>query len=193
MRHLLIVAMLIMAAIGGYFVIREDGSDKGTGVQYTAYSNPDLGIEFNYRTGPKGYVLQESSPVDKAAGLVKALVLMRAEDAARGIPQGGEGPVTLSVHVFTNSAKQRPQAWADAHTQYSNINLKMGEVAEVVIGGANAIRYKADGLYVSDNVVVAHGDSVYVISGSFLDEGSDIRRDFQPLVDSVKFIPKAGQ
>jgi hypothetical protein len=71
--------------------------------------------------------------------------------------------------------------------------LKLGEVESTVVGGANAVRYKADGLYASENVVVAHGDHVYVITGQFMDEDSDIRKDFGPLVASFRFVPAPGQ
>jgi hypothetical protein len=76
---------------------------------------------------------------------------------------------------------------------YSNINLMRGEVSEYVLGGANAIRYAADGLYASDNVVVAHGENMYVITGSYMDADSDIKKDFATLLESVTFIPQPGQ
>jgi len=76
---------------------------------------------------------------------------------------------------------------------YSNINLKTSEPAEKVVGGANAITYMADGLYASENAVIAHGGNIYVVTGQFIDANSDIRLDFEPLLNSIRFIPKPSQ
>ena len=164
--------------------------DAGT---MTTYSNPELGIEFEYQTGSDGYVLQEHIPTDTAANLVRTIVLMQSADAAVAPPAGGERPPVISISVFKNTKKQFPRTWADQNVQYSLINLAQGEIEETVVGGTNAIRYNADGLYASDNVVVAHGENMYVITGQYMDAGSDIRADFAPLVASIRFIPPEGQ
>ncbi|MFA5996449.1 MAG: hypothetical protein WC790_01865 [Candidatus Paceibacterota bacterium] len=189
---LILVAVL---AVAGYVLLQTDAAEinPGLNTQYSTFSSSELGIEFSYRSGPQGYVLEESAPADAQAGLVKVLTLIRAEDASREMPVGGEGPAIMAVHIFENPQKQWPQMWADTHIPYSNINLKTGDVSETTVGGANAIRYIADGLYASENAVVAHGDSIYVITGQFLDKDSDIRRDFQPLLESIRFISKPGQ
>jgi hypothetical protein len=72
-------------------------------------------------------------------------------------------------------------------------NLATGEIGEAVVGGANAIRYMADGLYASENIVVAHGDHMYVINGQFMEQNAPIRSDYQALVESIRFIPAPGQ
>ena len=157
------------------------------------FSSAELGLSFTYPIGPEGYVLQEAPINDPANNLVQAFMLTRTEDAIRQPPQGGEGPPVIAIYVFANPQKQRPQAWADNHIQYSNIDLSMGEVREAVIGGANAIRYRADGLYASEVTVVAHGGHMYLITGQFISEDSDIRRDYEPILQSVRFVPAPDQ
>lgn len=188
-----LVAVVVL--LGAYFVLKIDKNNQVVteNKNVAVYSSTELGLEFSYPTGSEGYVLEEVTPADTGAGLLRAIVLMQSEDADRDMPVGGEGPATITITVFKNTQKQQSQAWANAHVQYSNINLKTGDTAEVVVGGANAIRYMADGLYASENVVVAHGENVYVFSGMFLDENSELRRDFSPLVESVRFIPSPGQ
>jgi hypothetical protein len=188
---LIAVGVLILILIGGYFLLTAEQApgDEVSAGDVTTYSNPGLGIEFDYEAGPNGYVVQESTPTDPNGEIVRSIVLMRAEDVANGMPVGGEGPPTITIMVYKNAMKQSSSVWADAHTQYSNINLKMGDALETVVGGANAVRYMADGLYASENVVVAHGENVYVITGMFLDATSDLRMDYAPLVDSFTFIP----
>ena len=180
-----IIALLVL----GYVAFITIGTPVEQQSGPASYKNEALGLTFAYRAGPNGYVVEESTPADTTQPLVRSIVLIRSEDAAKGMPAGGEGPATITVSVYKNEKKQWPQTWADENPQYSNINLKQGAVSEAVVGGANAIRYMADGLYASENVVVAHGEYIYVLSGMFMDENSTLRKDFAPLVESVAFIP----
>jgi hypothetical protein len=76
-----IIAVLVVALIGLYFSLT---INKNEVVNNTAvYSNGGLGIEFTYRTGPDGYVIQELAPSDTAEDLMGTIIIMRTEDAAR--------------------------------------------------------------------------------------------------------------
>lgn len=188
-----ILPILIALSIGVYFSLTVDERVVTNNNTYPNYSNEVLGIEFAYRAGPDGYVIQEHTSSRPTEDLLGTIVLMRTEDAERPMPVGGEGPATITIQAIKNSKNQQPAVWADANNIYSNINLKIGEVSEYVVGGANAIRYSATGLYESDNVVVAHGGNVYVITGSYMDAESDLRKDFAVLLESIRFIPQPGQ
>jgi len=157
------------------------------------YMNQELGIGFDYRTGPKGYVLTERPSSEEGPEPIHTLILMQAADAEAEMPVGGEGPPAITISIFKNAKKQWPQTWANEYIQYSNINLMQNEIQEAVVGGANAIRYMSDGLYASENIVVAHGEHMYVFTGMFIDAESQLRKDFAPLVESVRFVPQPGQ
>lgn len=191
----LFVIAVASIAIGYAALLRSGAEQEGAGQPgaYATYQSAETGIAFEYKTGPDGYILRESAGADPQAGLVRALTLMRAADASRPVPTDSEGPPVIAVYVFENTRRQWSRTWADTHLAYSNINLVASEVEDVVVGGANAVRYMADGLYVSENVVVAHGGYVYVVTGQFIDEDSALRRDFSPLVDSIRFIPMPDQ
>lgn len=195
MKKSLVITAFLVVIVLMYFVFKIDKNrnDEILDNQHATYTSEDVGLSFDYKTGPKGYVLEERLPVDLGTGLVKNILLQRTEDTLRPIPEGGEVSPMIVISIFENPKKQFAGVWADKNTQYSNINLKQGEIKEVVVGGANAIRYIADGLYTSDNTVVAHGDSIYVFSGQFLDKDSSIYSDFNSLIESVKFIPKVKQ
>lgn len=192
-----IIVFLVVAAcvvLVYFFLAPQKGSDSGL----VKYSNPEVGLEFSYPSGPKGYILEEKTPVnDSNKNFIRSLTLFQAEDKTRidqkKIPVGGEGPATINVLVFKNSKKQLPTAWAVENALYSSMNLRTEDPVEDVVGGASAIRYIADGLYPSDNFIVAHGENMYVFTGQYQSPEAPLRRDFVPIVASVRFIPQAGQ
>jgi hypothetical protein len=197
MKKFIYVFLAIALTIGSYYLyiywaLGNDSVEQAT-EGYRTFSQNDVGLEFDYFEGPNGYVVDERMPVDLGTGLVKNIILMRTEDALNEPPVDGEGPPVIVISVFENTEKKFPRTWADENIQHSNINLIMGDVQEVVVGGANAIRYMTDGLYASENMVVAHGDHMYVIIGQFMDQNSQIRRDYPALVQSIRFIPAPGQ
>lgn len=199
MKRTFLAILLALAVFGGLIFLISMASKPANQVKQdavvldetspTMYSNQELGLSFEYKAGSTGYVVEEIVSTDPSSGLLRTITLHSQSDSA--VPVGGEGAPVISIGVFDNAQKQSPRMWADAHMQYSNINLIQGGAKEDVVGGANAIRYIADGLYASDTVVVAHGEFVHVISGQFMDQNSAIAQDFGPLVESIQFIPTA--
>lgn len=163
----------------------KDGQDA----QSATFSNNDLGIQFNYPTGPDGYVLGQATSTDVATEPLNTLILFRTEDVLNQPPVGGEGPPVIVIMVFRNSQNQELQTWAASNTRYSNVNLRMGDVLETSLDGQKAIKYRADGLYTSENVVSTYKDKAYILTGQFMTEDADIRRDFEEIIKTVRFIP----
>jgi hypothetical protein len=161
--------------------------NDNAGKTMTVYRSDEYGFTFKYPS--VDYVLSE--PAAGSGGPLKIIVLATAEDAAEmeSGNQGGEFPPTITIRIFSNDQKEQPDNWVLNHPRFSNIELKMGETIETKVGGAEAVRYRADGLYASDVVVVTHGSYTYVFDGSYIDENSDIRKDFIALIDSIQFLP----
>lgn len=189
----LVLLAAVLGAIGMYFyegknIAQEQAQVPIETVQEVetvkTYSNPNLGIEFEYGSG---YAVEERN-----ATTSNTIVLIRSEDIAN-IPEGGEGPPVITIVVVKNTKKQTPLVWAQQNKIYSNINLAMGSTTDYVLDGVSAIRYTTDGLYLSDNVVVAHGENIYVFTGAYLDADSDIRKNFYSLLETVVFTPEPGQ
>ncbi len=162
---------------------------------FTVYEKAELGLAFEYQTGSDGYTLYERTGGDGSDAQVASLMLVHENQRpmVEDPTMYSEGPINISIEVFENSLKQFPRAWAEEHTAYSNLSLVLGEISETVIGGANALRYRVDGLYQMDVAVVAHGSKMYVLSASYLDTESPTYRDFDPLLTSLRFIPEPGQ
>ena len=107
-KRLIIGIIALIAIIGGlsFLSINKKSSDLGKSSLAT-YSNSDIEIEFDYKTGPSGYVVQESNPSDPKAGLFKSVVLIQSKDAESSRPVGGEGPATITIQIFKNTKKQQ--------------------------------------------------------------------------------------
>lgn len=194
MKKIFILGAVVLVAVGAYVLF---GGQKTTG-GFVKYSSAELGLVFSYPSGPTGYILEEKAPTSESdKELVRTLILWQVEDKknidAGNIPVGGEGPATMSILVFKNPQKQSPSIWAAENALYSNINLRTSDPVEDVIGGVSAIRYIADGLYPSENFIVAHGENIYVFTGQYQSPESPLKRDFLPIVASVAFISQPGQ
>lgn len=188
-----IVTSSIVVLLGYYVIFADKSEDKKDAASLNeamiaTYQDSRGGIVFDYKTGIKGYVTEERVPVATDEEPIKTIVLIPSEDATEAPPLGGEASPVISVALYTNSENLSPLAWAEKNPQYSTINLLQGERGDITVAGASAIRYMADGLYVSENVVIAHNGMIYVITGQFIDEQTDIRRDFSPLIESIRFL-----
>lgn len=166
---------------------------------YSTFTDREIGISFEYTTAPDGYVIDDMSHAvgvgpDGATPLrVYSIISKREKAELEASAEGREGPPTMQLAVYENTNNQSASVWVDAFPMSSYMNLVMGEVArDATVGGADAVRYFSDGLYVSENVVVAKGDFIYHFSGGFLERESVIHTDFQTLMDSVSFLPTGG-
>lgn len=152
------------------------------------YTNAVYGFTFEYPETPDSYVITEQSSKSASDPVYTVVLMSQSEyEALTSSTDAREGPPTISVSVFKNTQKLSPQQWAKTYSAQSNIQLKVGDLAEVLIGGENAVRYLVDGLYLTDTVVVSRGSYVYVFSGGYLTDQSQIKKDFARIVDSVVF------
>ena len=195
----IIILLLLTVAIISYFAIRPKADTPSNPIttqnQTTTYTD-ESGLQFDYRTGPEGYVLGKALPSVETTSsnvFLRTVYLTSTADTIQEVPVGGEGPQMITVHIYKNTKNQSSSVWANANPSASGIDRKMGEPQETVVGGANAVRYMADGLYATDTVVVAHGGYMYVIGGMFIDEESQIRKDFGSFLDSIRFVQTPEQ
>lgn len=165
-----------------------------TGSAYSVFTDPIVGLSFEYKTAPDGYVVDDPSSFigeDEPSVIKVFRVINEREKIELETSEGGrEGPPTVSIMVFKNDLKQTASQWVDSVPRFSNIQFAIGDVdRDAVVAGANAVRYRTDGLYLSENAVVAHGDYVYHFAGAFLEEEAVIYQDFMNLLESITFLP----
>lgn len=203
MKYTLIIAILLLVG-GGFYIYSTTSSDREqTGTSsaddtYSTFTDSDTGLTFEYKTAPDGYVVDDLSAyigVEDTSVLKVFRVMNAREKVELETGEGGrEGPPTINIMVSENRNNQSASVWTDSVPQFSNIGLVLGDVdRDAVVGGANAVRYRTDGLYQADNVVIAHGGFIYHFTGSFLEENSPIHRDFETLINSVAFVPTEEQ
>lgn len=209
MNKVVMVIVALVVVIGGFFILNNyilenkqsekmEFSTDGRDIYLSQFEDDSIELAFDYPDGPDGYVIDDLSSFvgveTQGVEVVKVYSIMNAKDKLEleNSEGGREGPPAMQVMVFRNDKNQSASVWVDAFPVFSNINMVLEEVdRDAVVGGANAVRYTTDGLYVTDNAVVASGDFVYHFSGSYHERDSVIHQDFKAMLDSVRFIQSA--
>ncbi len=160
------------------------------------YTNTQYGFTFPYVKGPQGYVLQDNfSTLSSSTSFVYGLTLTGSADyefLQKETTDAREDPPMIRMYVYKNTLKQSPSVWIAKNPKESLRGGVIAEPTEAVIGGANAVHYVADGLYATDTYVVAHGDYMYMLTGSYIDTQSSIYNDFQNIIRAFGFV-QAGE
>lgn len=177
--------IVILIAAGVYFFVPRaadnDTVPSGTGTpQVTTlkqYTNPTYGVAFAY---PDSYVLSEVA-TDGTGGHVAMITLMD-KVAAANIPEGGEGPVSITFDIYKRaSAQVSAEDWI-RNTPQSNFQLSTDKsVAEVSLAGTTGYSYTWDGLYRGRSIAFAHGEYIVVASVTMFEPADTIVRDFDAL------------
>lgn len=153
-----------------------------------AYENNQVGLRFEYRVEPDGYILidQEEEYVSDET-LVEHISLFDTSDylelVVSSVPR--EGPPGITVFMFSNPTNRSPEEWVNANERFSNIQLALTDIVDTTVSGMPAVRYTTDGLYTTDNVVVTHENHSIMFSGGYAYEDAVIRDDFEELLNSV--------
>ncbi len=155
----------------------------------------DVAIGFPYHKGPGGYIIDKDiSGMSTDPRFVTGYRFMLESDKTEleNSTDAREGPPVILLRVYTNTDNLSPAIWAMRNNEESSIAMKLGETEEAVVGGANAIRYIADGLYGTETYVIAHGKHVYVFTANFIDNTSPMKRDMNTMLEALEFIPEKG-
>ena len=183
--------VIVIGIIGLYFGVDNYVYDMKPEAGYVTHEDGDMDLKFEYRDDATGYVLQELEIEDRESGFMKGYQLMLKEDYAElelsDAPR--DGPPTIAIITYENDSNLTPEVWAEENPIYSNIAIALEEPTEYSVDGVMATRYMVDGLYRSDIVLVSKNNLIYMFSGSFLTEDSAVRRDYEPLLNSIEFLP----
>lgn len=195
MKKVLFIFAFLIALSLAFFLLKD--SQKGDEAFSGKVSKVDMemGLKFEYKSGLGGYRLDQIPvSVDNNSKITKPirtyrLMLESDYEEMEGSDIPREGPPVIMVSVFSNPLKQSVSQWVYANPGYSNLDLLVGEVnLEAVLSGMSAVSYKINGLYQTDVVVASYAGNIYLFSGSYLEENSQIKQDFQTFLASVEFV-----
>ncbi|OGG47056.1 hypothetical protein A2671_01540 [Candidatus Kaiserbacteria bacterium RIFCSPHIGHO2_01_FULL_49_13] len=177
---------LVILGIGFYAF-----NDRTAGPGLKTYTSNAYKISFQY---PGTYFVSEKDM--SGSELRGHHVVMLMEDTAenRSLADGTysgpprEGPPTINVDIFQNNLdNQSPENWVK-NSSISNYKLSPdGLLSSTAVGGEQALRYTWSGLYNGVSYVAAHGDNMFMFSGTSLAPQDPITRDFEDVVRSVQF------
>lgn len=206
-RNTFIMSMVaVLALLGiGYYIFSNNNSDvvnnpkienSGTSTSaetFKTYRNDRYGISFSY---PARYVVEENM-VNEAERYHYQVVLVENTQTYQDIKAGKieptEYPPSITFDIFQNNlGQQSVEGWIK-NTSDSNFKLSTGETASTTVTGRPALEYVWDGLYRGNSIVFAHGDTIIMITATYLDANDDIVRDFRELLTSVVLLlPENG-
>ncbi|TSC61023.1 MAG: hypothetical protein Athens041674_897 [Parcubacteria group bacterium Athens0416_74] len=183
-------AVLVLIAGGVYFFLpraadngmEPGGADTPEVTTLKQYKNDTYGMTFAYRDS---YVLSEVA-ADGTGGHLAMITLMD-KVAAANIPEGGEGPVSITFDIYKpTSAEKSAQEWIRS-TPQSNFQLSADKnIAEVSVAGTTGYAYTWDGLYRGRSIAFAHGEYIVVASVTMLEPTDMIVSDFDALVQTLE-------
>lgn len=203
MKVITIGLISLVVVIGGFFALNAyiyqekqadvtvDGADQPE-VVMDSYTLAAAGLTFDYPGGEDGYTLSELTVGAGEPVPVESLRLLPTTDYEAEQGRQGEGSPAWTLSVYENTDKLQALVWAERFASVSNIELAVNTPAEGVIGGANAVSYRIDGLYPAEVSVITHGGYVFVANASFLDEDSRTYQEREAWINSFTFVPSAA-
>jgi hypothetical protein len=202
-KKILIFIAGVAILLVGIFLYKGNFLGVGTDIEKkTVYevNRPDIYFSFKYNEDGEVYNLsQTNADVSVMDGFMRAgFVLTNKEEFEEAKNRkGGEGPKSISVFVFENTASStvdgetreiKLRNWALLNDPMTGFNRKLAEPELLALDGVDALHYIADGLYQSDTYLVSYHGLVYLFIGQFDSKEDEIYKDFEKLMSSMTFL-----
>ena len=154
---------------------------------WKTYTSDKFGVEFKY---PKNYLLEEKE-VSSSVGTHTALILTADTEEDQLLREGKlvgrGGPTSITVDIYSNSAeKLTPTQWVKTRSD-SNYRLSDGVLTDFSVDEREAVYYHWDGLYKADTVAVGSGGYIFTVTGTYINQDDQIRRDYSQVLTFIKF------
>lgn len=192
----LILAPVVIALVAGsyFYVARRAGPSAGTVTTPPASDSRTqrsgrFGITFDY---PATYFFIErdlSTPSRERYSLVLIEDTPEHRELVAGrSPVAREFPPAITLDLFRNEPNaETGEQWVKDAAD-SNYRLSAdAALMPVMLGGVPAVAYRWDGLYAGESRVLARRGVIHMWSVTALDRQDPIVRDFNGILDTVRF------
>ncbi len=181
------VALLILLGTGMFVFVKETAPENPqiNAPSLKFYQSDAFKISFSY---PDRLYLQERIGTGRPG---ERLVLVLVEDTPGNrdliegrSPLATEEPPSITIDVFQNTKGLTADEWAK-----EDANWAMGsrELRPVVVGDVSGISFFWDGLYSGKTAIVTQDRLVYALSVTWITPDDLLIKDFDALLDSIKF------
>lgn len=181
---LLVVFVLVILISVFYFIIKPSSDESLS----NDYESEKFGIRFSY---PKNYFIASENGID-GERIQHAIVLIEDTPENREFfanqNLATESPPTITISIFQNNLDNYTLKSFVEGTSFSNFKLSDGKTTETTIGGEEALKYRATGLYENENVVAVRPNYVYMFTVFFNAPTDRILSDFETILQSVEFF-----
>ncbi|WP_343082518.1 hypothetical protein [Ostreiculturibacter nitratireducens] len=154
------------------------------------HSVQEHGFRFTFRVEPAGYAAVPATD-GQSPDLMYGLSLMVRDDLDTFSEDAGarDGPKSITIEIYDNSPHLHAPVWVDRNKTKSHVDLARSPIEETVLAGANAVRYRTDGLYQNEHIVAAHDSKIFVFTVAYDSLEDDIYLNFIDLLSTFEFIP----
>jgi hypothetical protein len=171
-----------------------DGTPASPNQPTTPYDLSKYDLSFEY---PNTYFVIGSSTGNGSRAPLTQISLAHDTDENRHLNDPGmpprEGPISISLAVYSNPDRLSPDDWARAHAAISNYAVRTGEgtMLPSAIAAHNVFQFKWDGLYSGESDIMVNGPYAYVWSVTYQNENDPIIQAFRDTLSTITFsIPE---
>jgi len=179
-----LIALLVIAGGASYFLFKDKVGNSSIS-KSGEYKNDKVGFSFKYKDSDTGYELidqLEKTPSTNPDVLSAVTLINKADKELIGKgTEPGETPPTLSVLVVKNPNNYSVQEWLEKESGYPNLDFLFDSVKKVTVDGIEGIYLVTDGAYKTQTVVISDKEKVFVMVGAYVQEDSQIYKDFEEI------------
>ena len=185
-KMILLAIVAAMFVAGGAYMLYQ-GRPQNTVPQQVdtfPYMSDAYGITFDY---PSTYTLTQSDVKDyeNPKNNHHAITIIETK-SLEATPVNGEGPTSITVNIYPNSANEGVLSWVKNMSQ-SNFNLSADKKTyDAQVGGTGAVAYTWDGLYLGNSFALSHRGYIFVLSSTYITPEDSILGVFTEVLKSVQ-------
>ncbi|MES2134921.1 MAG: hypothetical protein V4449_01605 [Patescibacteria group bacterium] len=186
MKNLLIATVLLGAVLSAFFVFNQRRPLLSGAGEMRQYVRDD--ISFSY---PAYYFVEEKDEENTTRSHHSITLTEDTEEnkaMREGLAPGREGPTAIVIDIFQNDLDHMTAKDWIVKMPRSNYALSPDSILTArTVGAIKGFEYRWSGLYEARAVVVVNDYFVYSLTATYLTPEDLILKDFETILESVKF------